>query len=180
MIIILSFFIYFLWKIPLIGFITKFLFGTKPNLQGTWLGKLNYNYEKKGQEKDVFLVIEQKNGYSMNIWLLTNERKSSSTFSEITLQDGSQRIIYTYKHEKALINKEKNPPHEGFCYLDIDMASKILSGKYFTDRETFGELKFDRRNGKVVKNYDAANRLFKMCRFLKFLGLYKTHKKYMR
>jgi hypothetical protein len=66
------FFVLFLigWRIPGIKIITQYLFGTKICLHGTWQGKLFYEYEGKKQEKEVYLVIKQSDGYSMNIWLL--------------------------------------------------------------------------------------------------------------
>jgi hypothetical protein len=81
-----------LWRIPKIDQIVQFLFGTKPDIQGTWQGRLSYEFEGKNLEKMVYLVIKQINGYSIDIWLLTDERISSSTFAEIGSYQGSQRI----------------------------------------------------------------------------------------
>ena len=160
MVIVLWGFIYFLWRIPFLGKLTHLLFGTKPNIQGTWKGKLNYEWDGKESEKTVFLVIRQTDGYSLNIRLLTNERISSSKFADIIPNDSIQRIIYTYANEESPDNKEKNPSHEGFCQLDKDDSSHSLQGIYYTSRKTFGKLFFDRRKRKLVMNYKEAQKLF--------------------
>ena len=160
MAIVLWLFIFILWRIPLFELLSQFFFGTKPNIQGTWRGKLKYEWEKKKSEKTVFLVINQKDGYSLHIWLLTDERTSISIFANIQSYKGVQRIFYTYSNEESPVNKEKNPSHEGFCQLDIVNSLKILQGIYYTDRKTFGELCFDKRSRRKVLNYKEAKKLF--------------------
>jgi len=96
----------------------------------------------------------------MHIWLYTDERSSSSIFTNIVPYKGGQRIIYTYENEESPDNKVINPSHEGFCQLDIVDPSNCLDGIYYTDRKTIGKLVFDKRNKKVVKNYKNAQKLF--------------------
>ena len=153
-------FIHIFWKIPVLGKLTHFLFGTKPNLQGTWIGKLRYEWDNKKSEKTVFLVIKQANGYSLDIWLLTDERTSSSIFADITTYRSVERIIYTYSNEESPDNRVINPSHEGFCQLDIVDPLNCLEGIYYTDRKTFGKLSFNKKNKKVVKNFSNAQNLF--------------------
>jgi hypothetical protein len=153
-------FIHIFWKIPVLGKLTQFLCGTKPNLQGTWVGKLKYEWENKKTEKPVFLVIRQANGYSLDIWLLTDERTSSSIFADITEYRGGRRIVYTYSNEESPDNKVKNPSHEGFCQLDILNASNNIKGTYYTTRKTSGEMAFDKRNKKVILDFEKAKKLF--------------------
>jgi hypothetical protein len=162
MLAIFTIFIYFLWKVPLIGKLAQILFGTKPNIQGTWRGRLNYEWDGKKMEKFVFLVIKQTDGYSLNIRLLTDERISSNIFADVISTGGVQRIIYTYSNEESPDNRDKNPSHEGFCQLDIVETSNILQGIYYTTRGTFGKLSFDKKCRKVVINFEKAQRLFKM------------------
>ena len=149
-----------LWKAPILGKASQKLFGTKPSIQGTWLGKLKYEWDGKKGEKTVFLVVKQNDGYSIHIWLLTDERKSSSIFAEIFEYRGIQRIIYIYSNEESPDNKERNPSHEGLCLLDIVNASNLLQGIYYTNRNTSGELIFDRRKRKIILNYKEAQKLF--------------------
>jgi hypothetical protein len=153
-------FIHIFWKIPILDKLTQFLFGTKPNLQGTWSGKLIYEWDSKKSEKNVFLVIEQANGYSLDIWLLTDERTSSSIFTDIMPYRSGNRIIYTYSNEESPNNRIKNPSHEGFCQLDIVNASNNLKGIYYTTRKTFGEMTFDKRNKKIILDFKNAQKLF--------------------
>jgi len=153
-------FIHIFWKVPVLGKLTQFLFGTKPNLQGTWGGKLRYEWNNKKSEKTVFLVIKQANGYSLDIWFLTDERTSSSIFADITTYRSMERIIYTYSNEESPNNRVKNPSHEGFCQLDILNVSNNLKGIYYTIRETSGELTFDRRNKKIFLDFKKAQEAF--------------------
>jgi len=159
MAIIILLFIQILWKVPILGRLSQFLFGTKPCFQGTWQGKMNYEWEGN-KEKKVFLVIKQPNGYSLNIWLLTDERTSSSIFTDITTSKSIQRIIYTYANEESPDNKIINPSHEGFCKLDFDNETNILQGIYYTSRKTVGKLCFDKRNSKVILNFEKAKKIF--------------------
>jgi len=158
--VILLAFIYIFWKIPILGRLSKFLFGTKPNVQGTWAGRLKCVWNDKNIDKPAYLVIKQDNGYSIHIWLFTDERSSSSIFTNIVPYKGGQRIIYTYSNEESPDNKENNPSHEGFCQLDIVEPSNCLEGIYYTSRKTFGKLLFNKRNRKVVKKYEKAQELF--------------------
>jgi hypothetical protein len=146
------------WRIPIIKIITQLLFGTKPYIQGTWQGQLKYEKDGHETEKTVYLVIRQPDGYSINIWLLTNERTSSSEFVDIILHEGVQRIFYTYKTEDSPKNKEKNPLHSGFCQLDI--GNNSLNGTYYTSRKTTGELFFDKRRKKITTHYEVAKKMF--------------------
>ena len=160
--IVLWLFIYILWRIPFLGKLAQYLFGTKPNIQGTWRGRLNYEWDGKKMEKCVFLVIKQTDGYSLNIRLLTDERISSSIFADVISTGGVQRIIYTYSNEESPDNKDKNPSHEGFCQLDIVDTSNILQGIYYTTIKTFGKLSFDKKCRKVIMDFNEAKKRFGM------------------
>jgi hypothetical protein len=160
MIMTLLFFIHFFWKVPIFGKLAQLLFGTKPNIQGTWRGQLKYEWDGKKIEKIIFLVIRQTDGYSLNIWLLTDERTSSSIYADIVPYGGGQCIIYTYSNEESFKNKEKNPSHKGFCHLDIIGASNTLQGIYYTTRKTFGNLRFDKRCRKIIMNFEEAKKRF--------------------
>lgn len=162
MAIVLWLFICIFWKIPLLGKLSQFLFGTKPNIQGTWRGYLNYEWDGQKKEKQVFLTIRQTDGYSLNIWLLTDERTSSSIFADIVLIGGIQCVIYTYSNEESPVNKGKNPSHEGFCQLGIVEVSSTLQGIYYTTRKTFGELSFEKKKRKIGMTYKDALKLFGM------------------
>jgi len=158
--IVLWLFICVLWKVPILEKLVQYLFKTKPNIQGTWKGILKYELDGKKAEKTAFLVIRQNDGYSLNVWLLTDERTSSSVFADIISYRGEQRIIYTYSNEESPDNKEKNPSHEGFCQLDLLDNSSTLQGIYYTSRKTFGELRFDKKKRKAIMNFQKAQMLF--------------------
>jgi hypothetical protein len=150
--------IYLLWKFPGLDILIQFLYGTKPNFQGTWKGKLSYEYAGEKKEKNVYLVIKQPDGYFINIWLLTDERISSSVFADIVPYKGGKRIYYSYETEDSSQNKEKNPLHSGFCYFTV--GNNSLKGIYYTSRKTTGELLFEKKSMKIATNYEAAKKIF--------------------
>jgi hypothetical protein len=152
MIFLLLVFIYVFWKVPILERLAKFLFGTKPNIQGTWEGRLKCDWNGIKIDKPAYLAIQQNNGYTLHIWLFTDERSSSSIFTNIVPYKGGQRIIYTYSNEESPDNKEKNPSHEGFCQLDIVDPLNCLEGIYYTNRKTFGKLSFDKSSNRITQN----------------------------
>jgi hypothetical protein len=96
----------------------------------------------------------------MNIKLLTDERISSSIFSDVVSSDGECKIVYTYSNEESPVNKERNPSHEGFCQLNINETSDNLQGIYYTSRRTFGELIFTKKKKRISMNFEEAKKLF--------------------
>ncbi|GHT78503.1 hypothetical protein FACS1894130_05190 [Spirochaetia bacterium] len=150
----------YFWKIPKLNPVIAFLLGTNPFLQGTWKGTLHYTFEGD-KTKPAFLVIKQNNGFSLDIWLLTDERTSSSTFTHIERYKGSYKLSYGYSTEDSSKNKEINPMHTGFCWLLLDSTDSMkLRGMYYTSRKTVGEMEFSLRNKKAVLDYQKAMRLF--------------------
>ena len=146
--------LYTLWKRPHLSKAIQFLFGTNSYLEGTWEGKIFYENNGKKKSKNALLTINQPNGYSINLWLLTDERKSSSKFAFIVPYKGEEKIVYEYETEDCSENKIKNPLHTGFCSLLVSKNKKQLTGLYYTSRLSMGTLEFSKKNNKVINSYN--------------------------
>jgi len=152
---------FWLWKVPRFNLFIEYFFRTNIYIQGTWKGSLHYNYEGE-KSKIVYLVIHQRNIFSLTVSLLTDERISISRTASIISKGGIRRLIYEYGTEDSSENKDKNPLHTGFCALNISSSGskKILSGLYYTSRNTTGKIELTQRNKKTVTNYQLAEELF--------------------
>jgi hypothetical protein len=150
------------WRLPLLGRFVRFMFDTNVYFEGTWKGTLYYTREGE-RTKTAYLVIKQANAFSINVWLLTDERTSVSQTASIIPYKGIYRLMYEYSVEDSLDNKEKNPLHTGFCVLGIHSngKNKIIKGLYYTSRNTVGEMSFSRKKKKIITDYQLAEELFK-------------------
>jgi hypothetical protein len=121
----------------------------KPNIQGTWKGKLTSDWkdpqtQKRADSLEVYLVIVQE--YStVNAFLLSRESRSELLSGEIIKKvDGSYQFIYVYRNTPQLLLRENSPIHFGSVILDIAVNPKFsLEGEYWTDRGSRGQMEFD-------------------------------------
>jgi hypothetical protein len=150
-----------LWRLPLAQRIP----GTPRCIRGTWQGVLTTFWidPKTGVSPDpkkVYLVIRQSASH-VSVKLLTNESRSSSAFATIKLEDGSCELLYLYLNRPDSRHESRSRMHHGSTTLDLSGSPvKRLKGRYWTDRDTRGELDFDKRNSEIVDDFDEAARLF--------------------
>jgi hypothetical protein len=152
---------FLLWRLPLIGRLVRFLFDTNTCFEGTWKGTLHYTWEGE-KNKPAYLIIKQANAFSINVWLLTDERTSVSRTASIIPYKGIHRLLYEYGVEDSPDNKGRNPLHTGFCALDMHSNGKntIINGLYYTSRNTVGKMIFTQKNRKITMDYQLAEKLF--------------------
>lgn len=153
---------HFLWRLPRVG--RKL--SKRPDLRGTWRGRLASNWEnpETGQRIDpdpeVYLVVRQT-FWSVTANLITKESKSCSTTA--TLEDdgcGQYQFVAQYRNTPRASVRERSEVHHGSFKLDIGGEPvDRLEGYYWTDRNTMGELEFDRRSGKAVDSFTHAQAL---------------------
>jgi hypothetical protein len=150
-----------LWRLPLIGSLVRFLFDTNICLEGTWEGTLHYTWEGE-KTKPAYLVIKQANAFSINVWLLTDERTSVSRTASIIPYKGIYRLMYEYGVEDSPDNKRRNPLHTGFCVLDVHYngKDKIIRGLYYTSRNTVGKMTFIQKKRIITMDYHLAEKIF--------------------
>ncbi len=153
---------HFLWRIPRVG--RKL--SKRPDIRGTWRGQLASNWEnpETGQRVDpdpeVYLVIRQT-FWRVTANLITKESKSCSTTAAIEDDGcGQYQFVAQYRNTPRASVRERSEVHHGSFKLDISgQPVDRLEGYYWTDRNTMGELSFDRRSLKVVDSYAHAQAL---------------------
>lgn len=122
---------------------------TVPNLNGTWHGELQTTWinPETGTTpgpNDSFLVIRQSL-YKIHFTLITAESKSSSRAAGILVNhDTSSTFIeFTYQNNPSVLVQNRSTMHDGAASLELTTnPEKRLTGKYWTDRSTQGQMNF--------------------------------------
>jgi hypothetical protein len=153
---------HFIWRWPRIGR----QISRRPHIRGTWRGTLASNWEdpRTGRQIDpdpeVYLVVRQT-FWSISGNLITKESKSCSTTA--TIEDdgcGQYQFVAQYRNTPRASVRDRSEVHHGSFKLDIGgEPADRLEGYYWTDRNTMGELEFDRRARRPVESYKHAQGL---------------------
>ena len=134
-----------LWKIPLL----YPWFVPNPNLNGTFKGVLESLWidPTTGIEKpqiDIFIVVLQS-ASTIYIHFYTIESESVSLASSfVKSEDGCHYLMFTYRNEPKQGKRLQSPIHYGGTRLKISHDHRQLTGIYWTDRKTVGDMKFTR------------------------------------
>lgn len=134
-----------LWKIPLL----YPWFVPNPNLNGTFKGMLESSWvdPTTGTTKpliDTFAVVRQT-AFTIHIRLYTVESESVSLASSfVKSDDGRQDLMFTYLNEPKQSKRSQSPIHYGGIRLKISHDHHQLTGIYWTDRKTVGDVEFTR------------------------------------
>lgn len=146
-----------LWRTPLAQ-----RFNSVPrDLRGTWRGVLasawvDPSTGKQIAPKTVFLVIRQTAG-TVSCVLLTDESKSVSSLGAVTNSGVSVTLDYLYLNRPDSRYEGHSRMHHGSTVLDVSgRPAARLKGRYWTDRDSKGELDFKERSGDIVDDYDQA------------------------
>jgi SMODS-associating 2TM, beta-strand rich effector domain len=150
-----------LWRIPLIQMIP----GVPRHVGGTWKGTLTTFWEdprtgNRPVPKSAYLVIRQT-ASSTSVKLLTNESRSASTLAAISALDGTVELTYLYLNRPDARYEDGSRMHHGSAALVVSGESpRRLKGRYWTDRDSKGELDFDQRHKDLADDFDQAAKLF--------------------
>lgn len=151
-----------LWRLPLV----QGLPGVTCCVRGTWRGTLTSFWvnPETGQSpppKIVYLVIRQTAAL-ISVRLLTNESSSTSFLASVNLVDGASVLTYLYLNRPDMRVEHRSRMHHGSTVLDISSRpTRRLKGRYWTDRDSKGELEFIERNQKLADDFAEATALFK-------------------
>jgi hypothetical protein len=151
----------FLWKLS----VAQRVRTVPRDISGTWKGVLSSFWidpesGKRIDPKPAFLVIRQT-ASSLWVTLLTDESKSRSSLGRVSSEDGSSFVNYMYLNKPDVGVEHRSRIHHGSTSLDITgCPATRLKGRYWTDRDTKGELDFKERKQKTVDDYDEAQALF--------------------
>jgi hypothetical protein len=150
-----------LWKTRLAQLVP----GAPRYIVGTWQGTLtsfwvNPSTGMRPAPKTAYLVVRQT-ATLVSIKLLTDESRSSSTLAAISTVDGTSELTYLYLNRPDARFEDRSHMHHGSTALVLSgQPVHRLRGRYWTDRDTKGELDFTLRNRKIVDDFDEAGNLF--------------------
>ena len=123
-----------------------------PDLNGTWQGFTQSNYVDSNTNETLppirtMLVIRQSFG-NMSCVMHTQEMTSHSFIEGLAIDRDRQirQLIYSYSSQPKPPVRHKSDPHDGTIIFEIieDTATKLV-GRYWTDRESTGEVKLEFR-----------------------------------
>jgi hypothetical protein len=137
-------------------------FVDRPYLKGTWKGVLISSYVNPQTQLPVppieaYLVIRQT--YSaIHLRLITKESASESLANNIPKgEDGVYSIASVYRNTPQLAHRGRSPIHHGAMLLRVEGAPIVgLSGEYWTDRQTHGEIQFTEKSAKLYFTFATA------------------------
>ena len=98
--------------------------------------------EWDGQKRDATLEIKQTL-LKISIIMKTDESSSGSVSASIDEVFGENRLTYCYMNKPMASVRNRSEIHYGTAMLNCDFPGK-LSGSYFTDRKTTGDMYFKR------------------------------------
>lgn len=138
--------------------------GVPVNVRGTWKGTLISSWiDETGKQVgalDAYLVIRQTSTL-VHIVLMTNESKSESSLAGIVTTEGLSVIQYLFFNKPKMRFEKISRMHHGSATLEISgKPARRLEGRYWTDRDTKGELDFALLDKKVADDYEEAVSLF--------------------
>lgn len=157
-----------------LGFWDRFLWHVLPlqkfkvvprDVRGTWRGTLTSQWEDPttGQSpapKPVYLVIRQTFA-TVHVTMLTDESRSHSSLGRVSAGEDLPSLEYMYLNRPDNALEHRSRRHGGSTSLDvIGNPANRMTGHYWTDRDSRGDVEFDGRVRKYADDYASAESLF--------------------
>lgn len=139
--------------------------GVPRHVSGTWKGVLESFWidpetGKHPSPKPAYLVVRQT-ASTVSVILLTDESKSASSLGVVSSGDGVASLVYMYLNRPDNKFEHRSRMHHGSTSLDITgLPPTRLRGRYWTDRDSRGELDFKERRDQKVDDFEQAVALF--------------------
>jgi hypothetical protein len=136
----------------------------RPKIAGTWRVDMQSNWVDPETDNviptvNAFLNIRQSFS-SIDARLLTPESKSYQLSAQLVppTNDDEYLLVAVYRNEPKLLIRDRSPIHFGALILRIPSGSpRTLSGQYWTDRKTCGELSGSDRDKKHFSSFAEAD-----------------------
>jgi hypothetical protein len=152
---------YYLWRNPWVQRISA----VPRDVRGTWRGTLtSFWVDPATQEslppKTVYLVVRQT-AFHLSAVLLTDESRSDSSLAAVTEEDGVASLDYMYLNVPDSRFEERSRIHHGSTSLTISgRPARRLKGRYWTNRDSRGELDLTDRDSRMADDFEEAAALF--------------------
>jgi SMODS-associating 2TM, beta-strand rich effector domain len=121
----------------------------QPDLTGRWEGTYLSSYVRPetGQNATGPMTMVIRQGlFTTSVTAKTGEMQSNSTRAWLESDRDAQRfqLGYTYRSEPKAAMRDRSFPHHGICWLRLERenGSRRLTGIYYTERRTIGDLEF--------------------------------------
>jgi hypothetical protein len=135
------------------------------DVRGTWKGTLHSRWVDpatgaRPAEKPAYLVVRQTSG-TISVSMFTNESRSESSLGRLTMGEGRRALEYMYSNNPANALEERSRRHNGSVLLEVvgDPVTR-MTGYYWTDRDSKGDLEFAEHVGKMADDYTSAEAMF--------------------
>lgn len=153
------------WAWPGFGHVFK-----RPDLRGTWAGVIRSEWinPATGQKIgpiDSYLVIRQSFG-AIHIRLLSAESSSITQTAALTREsDGAITLNGAYRNDPKNSIRGRSAIHHGGLVLRVGGPPPVsMSGHYWTDRNTKGELEFRLLDRRCTDDFKTAQDMFSAAR----------------
>lgn len=141
------------------------LYWVPRRIHGTWKGVLTSLWVNPSTgvcppPKPVYLVVRQT-ASTISVVLLTSESRSTSFLGKISHHEGTSTLNYMYLNHPDSNVEDQSRMHPGATSLMISgLPSKKMKGRYWTDRESRGELEFKDYRMTLADDFESAEELF--------------------
>lgn len=131
-----------------------------PNLNGTWVGNIYsdwINPETGEVVAPIPVMLTVKQGFfHINCKMATGEMESFSTSEGFNIDPERQikQLAYIYTSKPRIALNQRSVPHDGSIVFDIiEIPSRKLKGRYWTERKTLGEIVLTQYGPDVLEDF---------------------------
>jgi hypothetical protein len=136
----------------------------RPDLQGTWKGSIKpsaktINHNARIEPVEVFVIVRQTFS-TLHIRLLSPESQSFSLAATLVAEAPEQyTITWVFRNEPRLLVQDRSRVHLGGGFLRLGGEGRSMSGHYWTDRYTAGELDLVLLSRARAGDYESAGKI---------------------
>jgi hypothetical protein len=142
------------------------LFTNRPDLRGTWKGVIRSNWkdDERGTGLGLFhaYVTIHQTYTGVHLRLFTRESQSVTTTATLVCEPDEHHVLSgLYRNVPRQLLRSRSPIHHGGLILNIaGLKRDHMSGSYWTDRQTFGEVELRRVSKKRFSDFQTAEEAF--------------------
>jgi hypothetical protein len=137
------------------------LFSKRPDLRGTWKGTIRSNWKSadgldRGAIEAYISIYQTYTGFHFR--LFTQESQSVTIIASLACEPDDHYVVSgVYRNEPNQLIRSRSPIHHGGLILNVSNPSQNqMSGTYWTDRQTHGEMEFHRVSRHRFAGFKAA------------------------